>query len=378
MIIEHLTIENWLAFAGRFDLELPTGAVAVVGRYDDDPQRSNWSGKTALLEAIEWCLFGVHRKRYDDEVIFAGAGFVRVTLEIAGTVWVNGKARSGTIVVERMRKLGKPTRLSIVAGGERWEKKAAQIKIEEILGFDGTDYRATVCFAQGDTEAIVEKPSGERRKIVGAWLELDAWLRVASRARVKVRGLADKHRDLRVELEAHRKLIAAADSEELADDVDTAKVMEAEAQAELNRVNLRLEAVATMEIARLDRIKLEEVSTEGKVLKTELTGATVAGLESGREELADLQARAAVTSKELSSASDLVGGSFDGTCPVTCEECPVHEDVRSNRGAAVSRRERARSANQDATNAAATNAALSATSRVRSAHSTGNGSGSAS
>lgn len=348
MIIERLTLENWLAFEGRFELELPTGATAVVGRYIEDPQRSNWSGKTALLEAIEWCLFGVHRKRYDDDVIYGDTDRVSVELVL-----------SGGVRVHRYKERKKSVRFVVEVDenrhvAERFEKKAAQAKIEELLGFDATDYRATVCFAQGDTEAIVEKTSGERRKVVGAWLELDAWLRVAARARTKVRGLADKHRDLRAELAAHRKTIAAApDLETLAADVEIARTTEADAQSSVDQIDQRLEEVAAMEIARLDRAKLEEVSAEGKALKKELTGATVAGLEVGREELADLQAKAAAAAKELRSAAELVGGSFDGTCPVTCEECPVHEEVRSNRGAAVSRRERARSANQDATNTAA-------------------------
>lgn len=353
MILETLTLENWLPFAGRFELNLPTGAVAVVGRYDDDPQRSNWSGKTALLEAIEWCLFGVHRKRYDDAIIFVGAKFARVILAIAGTVMIDGKARAGTIIVERSRKFGKPTRLSLVAGGERWEKKVAQEKIEELLGFDGSDYRETICFAQGDTEAIVEKTSGERRKVVAAWLELDAWLRVASRARVKVRALADKHRELRAELAAHEKTHAAAPTiEELGTDVDTAKALEDDARESLIAIDLRLEAVATMEIARLDREKLAKVVEDGKALRAELTGAKVDGLEEGRADLAEIQAKASAAGAELRAAADLVGGKFDGTCPVTCEECPVQDEVRSNRGAAVSRRERARSADQDAQNVA--------------------------
>ena len=352
MILGRLTLENWLAFAGRFDLELPTGAIAVVGRYIEDSQRSNWSGKTALLEAIEWCLFGVHRKRYDDEVIFKDADRVSVELYL-----------SEGIRVHRYRKRGRTTILVVEVEvfvpdtgeykTERLEKKAAQAKIEELLRFDGTDYRATICFAQGDTEAIVEKTSGERRKIVGAWLELDAWLRVAARARVVVRGLADKHRDLRAELAAYQKTIEdAPDAEELASDIETARTTEVEARTALKTADTRLEAVATMEIARLDREKLAEVSKEGKALKAELTGATVEGLEEGRTELADLQAKASAAGAELRSAAELVGGSFDGTCPVTREECPVHDEVRSNRGAAVSRRERARSENQDAANAA--------------------------
>ncbi len=340
MILETLTLENWLAFAGRFDLELPTGAVAVVGRYIDDPQRSNWSGKTALLEAIEWCLFGVHRKRYEDEVIFKDADGVSVELHL-----------SDGIRAHRYRKRGKPTRLVVEVEvfvpdtgeyvTERFEKKAAQAKLEELLGFDGTDYRATVCFAQGDTEAIVERTSGDRRKIVGAWLELDAWLRVAARARIKVRGLAEKHRDLRAEIAAYRKTIEDAPTfEELATDIETATTTETEARAALAAVDVRLEAVAAMEIARLDREKLAEVSKEGKALRDEITGATtIEGLETAREGLAKASAAEEVKGKELRDAVRLSEGHFDGQCPVTCEVCPVAADVRENKSAALTKAE---------------------------------------
>lgn len=340
MILEGMTIENWLAFAGRFDLELPTGAVAVVGRYLDDPQRSNWSGKTALLEAIEWCLFGIHRKRYEDEVIFGDADRVAVELRL-----------SDGIRVHRYRKRGKPTRLVVEVEvfvpdtgeyvKERFEKKAAQAKLEEILGFDGTDYRATICFAQGDTEAIVERTSGERRKIVGAWLELDAWLRVAARARAMVRGLADRHRELRAEIAVNRKTIEdAPTADELAADIKTAKTTETEAREALEGVDARLEAVAAMEIARLDREKLAEVSKEGKALRAEITGATtVEGLETAREGLAKAAAAEEATGKELREAVRLSEGHFDGKCPVTYEGCPVAADVRENKSAALTKAE---------------------------------------
>ena len=182
MSIEKLELCNWMPFRGQHALTLPSGAIAVVGRYEENERRSNWSGKTALLEAIRWAIYGVHRKRLEDGLIHRGES----------ETWVD-VALTGGIEIRRIRKLGGPTRVFVLcaAEGVRLEGSAAEDWISRALGLSYQDARATVLLEQGDTEALVGRTSSQRRETIAAWLELDLWDRLNVRARTAARSASD-------------------------------------------------------------------------------------------------------------------------------------------------------------------------------------------
>lgn len=327
MILTRIELENWMAFGGLHKLELPPGAIAVVARYADNPRRSNWAGKTAFLEAIEWALFGVHRKRYDDDLITYGAESTRVRL-----------AFSDGSVVERSKTRGKATHVTLHWAGKSATKKAAETEIPRLLGYDASDYRATVCFAQGDTEAIVEKRSADRRKVVTQWLELDAWVRVAARARAHARVVTERHQTLRAELSVRQRDQAGVDPEEVVARIDTQRRHLEGVRVKLFEVERALENVAQAEIRRQDEIRLQALGEQAAELRPRLVGVGVqADLEKARGILSTTEAALQRATEEHDTAAGLARGDFDGVCPVTCEDCPVAEDVRANHTAAVAR-----------------------------------------
>lgn len=339
MKIETIELDNWMAFRGVQKVgPLPSGAIAVVARYLDNPRRSNWAGKTAFLEAVEWCLFGIHRKRYDDDLIFTGADTcgVRVTLSTGDQ----------KILVMRKRNLGKSTKLEVRIAGEVLHKKAAQEKIVELLGFDSPDYRATVCFVQGDTDAMVKQTSGERRKTVAQWLELDPWLRVAARARARLKKLTAEITESRATLKSREELVADFDPEGCERDIHGSKEELENIAKELVSIEAQLEAAAASEIQRLDQDRLATVLEERAALRAKLTGqgvnATRSELETLRSDRATDEAEDMRLQKDVAAAQRLVGGNFDGQCPVTCSACPVPDQVTSAKDAAATRLKEAR------------------------------------
>jgi len=339
MKIEVLELEDWMPFGGSHRLELPGGAIAVVASYAGNPRRSNWAGKTALLEAIEWALYGVHRKRYEDDVIHGEAPTTSVRMVL-----------SDGSDIKRWRARGKATVLEVRdAEGVTYVKKAAEERVTSLIGFDGADYRATVGFAQGDTEAIVARTNGERRKIVGAWLGLDAWLRVAARARAEAKVAGETYREGAAALRGREEHLNdnAPTEEESAADIAKMEAAIAAATADLADLETALEAVASREIAKQDAVRLERILAELRDTRADAAGFRKWTEEERRASASALERAAGAfveAEKEVTTARGLVRGQFDGTCPVTCEGCPVAADVRENVGAARTRLEKARKA----------------------------------
>lgn len=320
MKINSISINDWMAFKGDHELDpVPSGAIAVVARYADNPRRSNWGGKTAFLEAIEWCLFGTHRKRYEDDLIHYGQPNVSVTIELS----------DGT-VINRSRKRKKSTQIEVLQGQDSWKKKVAQDKIVEILGFDSNDYRATVCFAQGETAAMVSQSSAERRKIVAQWLELDAWLRVAARARAYAREITSELKDRRVAIRVHREELTGFDLEGCQRDIDGSEAERVEAKELLDKANSALDQISESEILRLDKERLQLINNERRDLRDRIKGSKMDPSNLVTLRTNDTLARSAEEEKRqlLRDAQQVSGGDFDGICPVTCGKCPAPETVR--------------------------------------------------
>lgn len=341
MRIESIQIKNWLPFAGTATIDLPSGPIAVVGAYADNPRRSNWSGKTAFLEAIEWCFFGTHRKRYEDGVIHGMEpdAAVKITL-------------TGSVIVERRRRRGKPTRLRVTEGDEVFEKKEAQRRVIEILGFDGDDFDATVCFSQGDTAAIVDRTSSERRKVVGQWLELEAWLRVASRVRVHSKEVTAELKEIRARLDVHRDAIGSFEPDTNAEMIGRTAGQIFRMRDAIAEIDLALEAHAADEIRRLDSERLEKKIEHAREVKEEIKGLDPKEIRRRlpvlRETAETADTARVIAQREFEDARSLKRDGFDGVCPVMREECPARDVVTSKRDAAAERYEEARLAAKEA------------------------------
>lgn len=351
MKIDVIELEDWMPFGGTHRLELPGGPIAVTATYVGNPRRSNWAGKTALLEAIEWALYGVHRKSYEDDVIHGDAPATRVKLYLSdGSEVCRSRARGKTTVLE-IRD----------AEGVTSHKKAAEERVVSLIGFDGVDYRGTVGFTQGDTEAIVGRTNAERRKIAGAWLGLDAWIRVAARARAEAKAAAEAYREGAQTLALREADLKAAPSDEqIAADRAAAEKEIEEATAELADVDTALEAVSAREIARQDAerrarvlVELRESREALKVAKVYDDAQKAAITETYEKSNAGVRA----AQDEVNAARGLLRGEFDGKCPVTCAECPVAADIRKDRSSAKAKLDGARARFDAAKTAAETAAA---------------------
>lgn len=354
MRISRISITDWMPFRGTQQLELPPGPVAVVAQWEDNLDRSNWAGKSALLEAVEWCLFGVHRKRFEDGVIHRGAPATRVVVTFD----------DGT-EVKRQRRRGKSTELVVVRAGETLRKKQAQEEVDVLLGLDRDDYRTVLYFAQGDIEGLVSKTSGQRRETVASWLDLDAWGRVSSRLRALSRAAST---DLEVErrdrehavgvlndlchsmgaegpadpaaaLQRARDLVEHARASvraatDLREEVDKLLDAATDAAALESDINMREELRQKICVAR-DEVQAHDSEFDSDLVKAERT-------------YEDSTTALNLASTEQAEALRVCRGDFDGRCPVIDSECPASDYVRACGAASRTRLEKARRAREEA------------------------------
>lgn len=323
MRITRLELTNWMLFAGEHAIDLPGGAIAVVGRYAGEAGRSNWSGKTSLLESIEWALYGVHRKRYEDDVIHNGAAGCAVTVAL------------GDVRVTRKRKRGKSTVLSVAGAGEDVTGREAQSRVIELLGMDHADFRATLCVSQDDTLAIVSRTSGERRKLIAQWLELDAWARACARV-VNDRNATRKRLETLRMSHGHVATQISNDSREILSDEDLGVLSAAVDSADADVRRLSDEFATVNESMRLweARERVRELADEARDLReriaSESSGDSVDAGAIG-EELGRLNSERSDLLKSFETAKALSRGEFDGECPLTRDTCPVAAHVLGRR-----------------------------------------------
>ena len=56
--VARIELRNWARYAGEVAVDLGPEVYAVEAEWDGDKARSNWGGKSKLVEAIPFALFG--------------------------------------------------------------------------------------------------------------------------------------------------------------------------------------------------------------------------------------------------------------------------------------------------------------------------------
>ncbi len=174
----------------------------------------NGAGKSSLLDALTWCLFGEGTKggkKELDNYITRG--------ETEGQVEVQFRLHGATYRVVRGRSLArnKSTLEFFVQNGDGWRplsgKTLAETQkvIEETLRMDYRTFTASALVLQGQADAFTANMTDqERKEALSRILGLDLWDRMQERAREKVRQLKAEVQALeqakqRLQVESGRK-----------------------------------------------------------------------------------------------------------------------------------------------------------------------------
>ena len=140
------------------------------------------SGKSALIDAMVWCLYG-RTARYGADskgVISTGEQMCEVALDFTiGERWFRAVRRTGKITDSGLSE----------REGEEWiqDKSGSALltkRIEELLGLDFDSFTKTVILPQGRYAEFLTSEPKKRRELLAKILELGVYARVADQARL--------------------------------------------------------------------------------------------------------------------------------------------------------------------------------------------------
>jgi len=187
MKIEGLKLVNFLSYSEQdLDLSKVLGPVLLVGRHEDGVEgQSNGAGKSALLDAVMWALYGESRAKSDDDLIRGAEDEMSVTLRFA----LDG--RSYEVVRGKKRGRGQNLWLTDVTGDVRLtgnSVRETQAKIVEVVGMDPVVFANTVFSRQGDIATFAGQPPAKRKDVLSGILQLDAYALHEEKAKSMAQG----------------------------------------------------------------------------------------------------------------------------------------------------------------------------------------------
>jgi DNA repair protein SbcC/Rad50 len=155
----------------------------------------NGAGKSSLLDAITWALWGRARARRDDDLVHMGQGEMAVQLEF------DQEGQRYTVI--RRRKAGKrgQATLNLFVFDPQTNSdtqitepsiRATQNKINAILRLDYETFVHSAFLQQGKADAFTTRTASERKKILSDILGLERWAAYEDKVKEKLKGITNK------------------------------------------------------------------------------------------------------------------------------------------------------------------------------------------
>ena len=205
MIPLRLAVKNFMSYRGEapvLDLE----GVHVACLCGD-----NGHGKTALLDAITWALWGQVRARTQEELVHQGQTDMSVELDFAALGQRYRVSRSHSRSV-RARQGSTDFNLFVSSGNgfraiSEESMRGTQAKLEEILHLDYDTFINTAFLRQGDADRFTTSRPAERKATLAEVLDLSYYDRLEERARARSRAMREDIVGLDTEISIGRQEI---------------------------------------------------------------------------------------------------------------------------------------------------------------------------
>ena len=281
MIPLHLRISGFLSYRNRAELDFTSFDLACISGH-------NGAGKSSLLDAITWALFGEARGKSSD-VINLNSNAAEVTLTFTH--------EENTYRVQRTLPRNKSTVLEFqVKNDDGWrpltEKttRETQARIEQTLHLDYDTFVNASFFLQGKADQFTQQNASKRKEVLSNILGLEMWEEYKNRS-------AERRKLIEREVDTIEARIAEIDTE-LAED-QTRKMRLAELESTLKQFT----AARTAQESVLESIKMTVAALDEQ---RKLVDTLNSSLERSRSHLAGLESRLSAKQVDRDSYADLV------------------------------------------------------------------------
>lgn len=198
MIPSRLKMKNFFSHKdSEIDFSMFSSAL-LIGNTEGDYSKSNGSGKSAVFEAVLWCLFNKSRAAMMDDIIRWGEKTCSVDLEFShnDVKYLVTRARNrmnSTSSVEffLLGKDGEWQNISCSTSGD------TNLKIEELIKLEYKTFINSVYFRQNDISEFAESDPSKKKEILKSIVDISRWDDYEKGARKKVRDINTECKVLR-------------------------------------------------------------------------------------------------------------------------------------------------------------------------------------
>lgn len=174
MIPKRLRISGFLSYRQASELDFDHVTLACISG-------SNGAGKSSLLDAITWALFG-RARRSDDAVINSHSTQAEVVFDF--------EYEQALYRVQRLKERNKLTLLefSVFDENGRWRPltesgvRETERRIQQTLAMDYETFTNASFFLQGKADQFAQQRPNERKRILSSVLGLEVWEEYKNRA----------------------------------------------------------------------------------------------------------------------------------------------------------------------------------------------------
>ncbi len=239
-------------------LEFGNGVTVFVGQ--------NGAGKSSIIDAITFALFGQHTRKSNKGLIKRGAnqGFAKVEFNINGKQYqaVRKIDNKGGLAAKFTEKINGEF-LEIAAGERKQFGESMTHEVEKTIGLDFEKLKIASIVQQGELNAIIKAKPKEFKELLNAVIGIDK-LDVASEAmktinknfREKIRediGYDDTHIDILLrDLQKYKTELEDARPEK-----EQLKVKQTQLQKEITELRIKLET-ETPKIEKINQLELRK------------------------------------------------------------------------------------------------------------------------
>ncbi|MFH2039791.1 MAG: SMC family ATPase [Chloroflexota bacterium] len=224
MIPIRIRITGFLSYKQAVEVDFSTFELACISG-------ANGAGKSSLLDAITWVLFGQARKR-DDSLIHnhpdVKAAEVIFDFQYEDQIYRIQRTlprNKSTMLELQIRAAPEPDGEVIWRSLSEHNIRETQARIVQILRLDYDTFINAAFFLQGKADQFAQQPSGKRKEILGNILGLELWetfrYRANERRKVVERDLASKDGQLQeIELELSEESVRKSRLKELEEQLE--------------------------------------------------------------------------------------------------------------------------------------------------------------